>query len=170
MENMKRCVASIIVVMALLAGCSKPEDKFVGKWDGKVELPKEFVAMMEGMAKAFASTSKDPNAKAPDLQGELDKAKLELDLQKSGQYVLTTTSTKGTTTESGTWKLSEDGKTIKLTLPKDAQQKLDSTPGSPNLGNFGKDGMTFNVAEGNKAMALELNQAGMSIKFSFTKR
>lgn len=108
MTNFKSSCAALLF-LALIAGCSKPEDKFVGKWDGKMDLSQEMMDMAEA-AKAFLTPEQIKQME--DAQKMIADARVVLDLKDDGTYVMTTTGLNESHTVNGKWTLSEDGKTI----------------------------------------------------------
>jgi hypothetical protein len=158
-------LAAIALVAIALAGCSKPEDKFVGKWDGKVDVPQEAIDMI----KAFS-----PN-EAPKIETEIKGTKVELDLAKDGKYTVTTTPLSGKPSSvSGTWTLSEDGKTLTMSGPQlseDAKAKAKAAGATDAQIKQGEGQSTaYTVGEDAKTLTADLQQLGMTIKVAFTKR
>ena len=156
---------AIIAALLLLVGCGKPEDKFVGTWDGKIEIPPEAVAamnkMMEDMAKATGQKVTDADRQ------EMEKAltgaknvKPTLDLKEDGTCILTSEADGKTGTTSGKWVLSEDKKSITVTIQ--PQMGAAAVPTNQDL--------VFVVGEDGKTMSYEDEQMGVKSKLSFTKR
>ena len=87
-----RSLLAVTLLATLLAGCGKPEDKFVGKWAGKVDLPQQMIDMMKALA---------PEDQKDKVEQDLKNVKVDLDLKKGGAYTVTTVSNGTTTTEDG---------------------------------------------------------------------
>jgi hypothetical protein len=171
----KKALAVGLLLAALVVGCSKPEDKFVGKWDGKMEFPPEFFEMMKSMAEGMSKSmnSKDgratpsPDLNADEMAKELSNVKTELDLKKGGTCTLTSDAGGSNMVQSGTWTLSEDGTSIAVKLSPPAMSGA-AAPSS-TTGSFSQE-TVYVVSEDKKSMVYEQNQMGMKVKMSFTKR
>jgi hypothetical protein len=156
---------AIIAVALLLVACGKPQDKFVGIWDGKVEIPPETVEamnkMMEDMAKAAGQKITDTDRKQME-QGltELKNAKPTLELKEDGTCVLTSEGASPSDAANGTWVLSEDKKSITIKV-----ESGKSTEVPPN-----KQDLVFIIDADGKTMTFEDDQMGMKTKLTFTKR
>jgi hypothetical protein len=156
---------AIIAVALLLVGCGKPEDKFVGMWDGKVEIPPEAVAamnkMMDDMAKATGQKVTDADRKEMEkaLNGAKD-VKPTLDLKEDGTCVLSSEGAGRSETANGKWQLSEDKKSITVTV-----QSTAASAAAP----MNQD-IVFIIGDDGKTMTFEDNQMGMKTKLTFTKR
>lgn len=115
----KICIA-LIVASLLTAGCSKPEDKYVGTYTGRVEMTDEMKKMMEG----FASMGGDANF---DFDAEMQKSAFGLELRDDGTY--TALDNKNSNDE-GTWRLDEEAGLIYISKPADFNEGVDKGMGA----------------------------------------
>ena len=56
MIRMKSHSLIALLAVAALVGCGKPEDKFVGKYDGKLDMPQETLDQFKAAAIAAGAT------------------------------------------------------------------------------------------------------------------
>lgn len=92
-KRMPRFLRSLWPLLALIAiaaaGCSKPEDAYVGHYTGKVTLSEK--------------TLKLYGASAGKIQDMISKSKLTLDLNKDKTFASGTDSPQGKSNTTGTW-------------------------------------------------------------------
>lgn len=162
---MKRVTILAIVAAALLVGCGKPQDKYVGMWEGTMEIPPEFAELMRSMAEGMAKSTGQSMTAAEKKEMEdgiaaLKDMKLTLDLKKDGTCTMGSNAPGQNGTTAGTWLLSEDKKSITLTM----QQGDGATIGQMNRA------IVFVIGADGKSMTFEDNQMGMKTKLSFTKK
>ncbi len=166
-----RLLLPAIVAALLLIGCSKPEDQFVGKYTGSVEIPEEVV----NLAKQFSPDQ------AATIDDAINNPNLFLELKKDGIYTITSN---GTSTD-GTWSLSEDQKSVTLVLSEEAQQNAkdqvetmkaegdvdDSASSMLNsqLDSLVSDKMNYTISEDKTKLTLARQIAMFEIKIHFTR-
>lgn len=161
MKGVKRLLLPASLVFLLIAGCSKPEDKFVGKWDGKIEMPQEALDMIKGMASTMLPA--DQKGKIEEFEKFVKDGRLELDLQAEGKARLTSINPDGEDmAQEATWKLAEDGKTLSVTVARSA-----ATPGA--MGSVSRD-LNLSVSEDNRKLSIVQSDGGLSMTISFAKR
>ena len=161
---MKKLLPIALVAAALIAGCGKPEDKFVGKWNGKVELPQAAIDMI----KAFT-----PEAERGKVEQDIKDTKIELDLKKDRTYTITTTASGKTDSQNGTWTLDKEGKTVTLSAPKlseDAKSKAKAAGATDAMIQEGEGkSMAYTVSTDKRTLTHTEEQMGMSITMTFSK-
>ncbi len=170
----KKVFPVMLLLAALIGGCSKPEDKFVGMWDGKMEYPPEYLEMMKGMMEGLSKGMKDgkgtttppSNLNVEELVAEMNNVKFELELKKDGACSMSTGANGQKFSQGGTWTLSEDGKSIAVKMG-----AVSSVEGKPisSTGGVSQE-ITYKIAEDNKSMVFEQDQMGIKMKMSFAKR
>ena len=143
---MKRLCIALIAASLLIAGCGGPEDKFVGKWDGEFIIPEELLEM----AKANAPENE---------KDQFDDLSYSLELKGDGTYDMARNSTGERST--GTWTLSEDGKTISMTWPKGENDNSYSM-----ISDSSGDNMAFDISEDGKSISFDNEQMRMGMKFN----
>ncbi|HXH59878.1 MAG TPA: hypothetical protein VNI20_00820 [Fimbriimonadaceae bacterium] len=159
----KICVA-LVLCSALLAGCAKPEAKFVGKWDGKATFPQKVIDLLKAMV---------PADQQDKIEEDLTSGSISLELKKDMTYALVTSSKDRTDTTNGTWTLDKDGKNITLSAPKvtDADRKEGKAMGATDdMIDAGNKPLVCSIGEGGKTMTYSETQAGFTVSVTFTKK
>jgi ABC-type Na+ efflux pump permease subunit len=160
-----RSLLLVAVAATLLVGCSKPEDKFVGNWAGKVEFPKEAMDTLKAML---------PPADFAKAEKDIKEAKIDLELKKDKSYSITSVTENKPSTVTGTWTLSEDAKTLTLSGPKlgdeakAAAKKAGAT--DAQIAESEAKSTTYTVSEDGKSMSTTEAQMGFEITISFSKK
>jgi hypothetical protein len=160
-----RSLLLVAVAATLFVGCGKPEDKFVAKWIGKVDFPKEAMDTLKAML---------PPADYAKAEKDIKDAKLDLELKKDKTYAITTVAQGEPSTVTGTWTLSEDGKTLTLSGPKlsdDAKAKAKAAGATDQQISASEDKSTaYTVSEDGKTLSTTEAQMGFQITITFTKQ
>jgi hypothetical protein len=160
-----RNLAILAAAILLTAGCGKPENKFVGTWDGTMELPPEAVEMMKGLAESIAKSSgkslTEADRKAMEEgMASMKDMKLILDLKDDGTCTMTSNHPGQGEATNGTWQLSEDQKSITINM----QQGSGAAVGQVSRA------IAMVLSADGKSMSFEDNQMGMKTKLTFNKR
>jgi len=116
-----RILLPLLALMILIAGCGKPEDKFIGSYVGKQQLSQKAIDMI----------NKSPMA--AQLKDQIDKMAINLTLNKDKTAVLSATGQK--TTLSGTWSYDNKQVVVNFSSPQGAGQpmKLNPSPDGKSL-------------------------------------
>lgn len=125
----------------LLAGCSKPEDKLVGHYAGKINISEQGKAQMAKLGAAQAAQA----------QKMLDSMTMDLELKKDKTYSMNAKGPMGANNENGTWAV--------------ADQKVTLTPGA---GSSGRPVTLTSDASG-KVLTLDMGNVGGGGSMTFTK-
>lgn len=157
---MRRLCIALIAASLLVAGCGKPEDKFVGAYTGSVELSQETLDQMKAMA---AQIGQNPDEWVKDPQS----LSMTLELQDEGVFSITSSSTQSQSTTNGKWTLSEDGKSITLS---DIELTGDEEEQVARLGlDSSSLERTFTVSEDGRSLSHTDTQMGMTGTVTFTR-
>ena len=168
---MKKFCIALTAISLLAVGCGSPEDKYVGKYTGRMEMSEQMVELMKGFAAMGG-----PEAQAK-FEEEIETDTFELELMSDGTY----TTTDDTSTESGTWRLDEESGRIYLSIPdrvKDAMDEAASnnpmagitSAGAGGIGSLGQISpditeLGFAISEDGKVLTLSmldvLKESGM---------
>ncbi len=159
-----RTVLALAIALALLAGCSKPEAKYVGKWTGKVEVP---AASMEKIKAQLGPM-------AANIEEELAKLSMSLELKADGSYTMNTTAP-GSENVSGKWTLDSENRTVTLGKPEfteDIKKKMKENGMTDDMikeAEAASEQQVFKIAEGDKSMSMSQSQMGIDSSLTFTK-
>jgi hypothetical protein len=93
---------AIVLGIATLVGCSRPEDNVVGSYVGRLQLS----------AEAQARLSKLPPELATQINNELGTAKLNLEVRGDKTFSLVSNSPAQTRTDDGVWSLADNKVTL----------------------------------------------------------
>ena len=74
---MKASSLIALVLAVALIGCGKPEDKFIGKYDGKLDIPQETLDQIKVAAVAAGAT-------AAQVEQQIKSATFGMELMKEG--------------------------------------------------------------------------------------
>lgn len=138
---MKRICTLLVAATLLLAACGKPEDKFVGHYDGTMEMPQEMIDLMKSMAPQFGEDPSEMEAKLSNLQ-------IGMELRGDGTCSMTNESDGKTDLTEGTWTLNEEGTQITVQLT-EAKKKA-SALGMPTAG----EDLVLDVSEDGKTLSI----------------
>ena len=89
---------ALALAALLMAGCSKPEDKFVGHYTGKVQITPQ-------AEKALSALPKQAQAQT---RSQLQSLNVALDLKKDKAYTVSMSLPDGAYTGTGTWSLTDN--------------------------------------------------------------
>ena len=134
----------------LLAGCGKPEDRFIGKW--KVNADDTSRNIEDAVEVELEQDRSAGKAVPEDAQEKLTKfwtaivldAHMEIDVQADGSFV---TTLRGKVDEQGTWKLADDTLIMSPTAPQHGKSSkvLSGHLSSGQLCVKIEEGVTFEV-------------------------
>lgn len=161
---MKRTAAIALLAAALLTGCGKPEDKFVGNWDGKLDVPQASIDQIEKQMPGAGAMAK----------AQIKDRSIALELKRDGTYALAAKTGAQTDNVTGTWTLAEDGKSIHMSAPepdkatKDRMLKQGMT--EEQLKPKESDAKDLKVSEDGKTLSVSESNMGISVTLTFTKK
>ena len=155
---MQRTHAALLFALLLIAGCDKPEDEFVGKYDGKMEMDLELLELMQSAA---------PQEFPTNLEESLKSVTIELELKGDGTYAMVANSINGPSVQTGTWSLSLDGGVLTLSSPVKDQRIKDMVV---QMGFDSSEPIPMVVSDNGRTLSYRASQNGMSIKLTYTKK
>lgn len=151
-------VFSAITVVAFLSSCTpKPAEMILGKWQWVKYSSPQYDAQMKQIDEMAASTDS-----MVAMQGKMMKEKIEanmsrigentMEFQKEGKMINTFVRGESMENEEGTYKISEDGKTLSLIDKTGREDKFDLTK-------LTKDEMSIHIANPQAEMTIDLKKA-----------
>lgn len=159
-------------------GEQKPVDSaaqasFAGKYEGKIEIPKETVDQMKQMA----AQQGQPASAVDQLLASITKEKLQLELKLDGTFSMSAASQSAPGSENkGTWKLTSPD-TITVTSEKlsaEARSQMKARGMTDEQINQSEKQVTqpqtLKVSNGGKTLTLTQSNMGMSMHMKFTKK
>lgn len=155
---MKQLLIAIVACGVLLAACGGPEGKFIGKYDGEIEIPQQMIDLMKSFAEMGGE---DADAVIADMQN----AKISMELKKDGVCTMTAVAGGETHTNDATWSLNEEGNEITIKIA-DGEDSIASSNMMPDS----NTDLVFAVSNGGKVLTFEQEQMGMKFKMTFTRR
>ena len=145
MSRLTRFLFPFLLVAAIAAGCSKPEDKFVGHYTGKMVLSQ----------KALAELDK-AGPMASGLKEQLEKLTMDLELKADKTFSVTASgSTMGSGSTTGTWVLTDGAVVISPTSAASAGKQTAITGGQTQKFTASPDGKTLTADMSNNPMGAE---------------
>ncbi|KKL45506.1 hypothetical protein LCGC14_2355010, partial [marine sediment metagenome] len=157
-KAMQRTYAVLLLALLLITGCGKPEDKFVGKYDGTLEMDQELIELMQAAASPDLPTN---------IAESLKSATLELELKGDGTYAMISNSINGPSVQTGTWTLNLDGEVLTLSSPVKDQRIKDMVG---RMGGDSSDPIPFQISEDGRTLTFRGMQNGMSLGMTYTKK
>jgi len=156
---MKKLCIALVAVSLLVAGCGKPEDKFIGSYKGSIEFDESSMEQLRTMAK---SMGQDPSK----LEEELNSLQPSLELKADGVCTISVKTSNGSSSVNAKWTLAEDGSTVTLHDPEMSQEDKDQavTMGVKDLEN-----QVFTVSEDGKTLSYTNSAMGMTAVTKFTR-
>ncbi len=168
---MKKTCAFLVVVAVIACGCSKPEDKFVAKWEGRLSLPQEVMDMMKAAA---SMATPEQQKQMADGEKQINDLRLNLDLQKGGKCTITTTGIDENETSNGAWSLSEDGKTLTIVQPKptEAEKKaaMDKGVSASVIESLSEKNMDCVVSADMNTLTFKVAEMGVTLTITFVRK
>ena len=156
--NVKRFFVLLFAVPLLLVACSKPEDKFVGEYDGTIELPDGLIEAR----KLFALQSGDD----PDeVEAILTSGAIGMELRENGLCTMTTTYDEDSALTHGTWTLNDEGTQITVRIPID-----DETAEARGLPSGSGRLRVLDVSEDGKTLTYEEERLNRTVVTTFTRK
>ncbi|MCH8991969.1 MAG: hypothetical protein IIA44_09515, partial [Acidobacteria bacterium] len=152
---MKRAATALILATLVIASCSKPEDKFVGHYDGELNIPQQMIDAMKAMASSFGGNPEEVEARIVD-------GKIGPELRGDGTCTMSGSSGGEGDSMDGTWTLNEEATQITLQLA-EAEEKA-SEIGLPSAG----ENLVLDVSEDGKTLSFGGRQMGMAVGTAFT--
>ena len=155
---MKRLLVAVIAASLLLAACDKPEDKFVGQYDGTIDIPQELIEVMKSMVSQMGG---DPD----EVEAGMTGGKIAMELRGDGTCTMTKTADDNTELTDGTWTLNDEGTqiTVHIAMDEEAAAEMGLPSGS------GRD-RVLDVSEDGKTLTFEETQLGRTVKTTFTRK
>lgn len=151
MIRMKAHSLIALLVVAALMGCGKPEDKFVGKYDGKLEIPQESLDQIKAFATAAGATPAQ-------VEQQIKEATFGMELMKEGKCRVWSASKGQESSNEATWTLNEQGNAITIKF-KDPVAGTGVVP--PDMG--------LTASEDKKTLTFHRNEMGMQVTVVYTK-
>ncbi len=155
---MKRLWVAVIAASLVLAACDKPEDKFVGEYDGTIEVPPGLIEAM----KLFAiQRGSNPD----DVEAAMTSGTLAMELRGNGSCTMTTTFDEDSALTDGTWTLNDEGTQITVRIPIDDEtaEARDLPSGSGRL-------RVLDVSEDGKTLTYEEERLNRTVVTTFTRK
>jgi hypothetical protein len=165
-----RGTASILAVLALaLVGCGGPERRFVGTWDGSVDMSPE--AIEEVVNKLDPD---NPHA-ATGMRAGLAAVTLTLELKKDRTYSLTTAFPgQAPDVVTGKWRTDADGKTVTLDgaamTPERVAEMRATGASDKDIAKLEGTVVTLSVSKDKKTLAGPASPFGIQLDYTFAKR
>ena len=155
---MKRLFVAVIAASLLLVACGKPEDKFVGKYDGEIDVP-------EGMIELLKSYALQTGGNPDEVEAGLTEGKIAMELRGDGTCIMSTTTAGKTELTGCTWTLNDDGTQISVFIEMDeaVAEELDLPSGSGRL-------RELSVSEDGKTLTYEEHMLGKTLITTFTRK
>ena len=155
---MKRTCTLLVIASLLLAACTKPEDKFVGHYDGKTAIPQETIDAMRAMASSMGA---DPD----EVEARLTNSQISMALRDDGTCTLIGESDGRSESMEGKWTLNKEGTQVTIQFTGLEEKAADmGLPTGPN------QDMVLNVSEDGKTLSLEDAQIGLTFGMTFTRK
>ncbi len=155
---MKRACTLLVVATLLLAACDRPEDKFVGQYDGEIDMPQELIEAI----KLFALQSGDD----PDeVEAGLTGTKIAMELRRDGTCTMTESADDEAELTDGTWFLNDEGTQITVRIPMDEEEAA-----ARGLPRGAATDRVLDVSEDDKTLTFEQTQLGRTVTTTFTRK
>ena len=155
---MKQLLIAVIAASLLLAACDRPEDKFVGQYDGEIDMPQELIEAV----KLFAvQNGDDPD----EVEAGMTGGTIAMELRGNGTCTMTKTADDKTELTHGTWTLNDDGTKITIHIVMD-----EDTAALMDLPNVPSRDRVLDVSEDGKTLTLEESQLGRTVITTFTRK
>lgn len=148
---MKAHALIALALVAALMGCGKPEDKFVGKYDGKLEIPQESIDQIKAFAGAAGATPAQ-------IEQQIKSATFGMELMKEGKCRVWSASNGQESSNEATWTLNEQGNAITIKF-KDPVAGTGVVP--PD--------MALTASEDKKSLTFHQNQMGIKATVVYTR-
>ena len=155
---MKRLLVAVLAASLMLAGCDGPEDKFVGQYEGTVDMPQDLVELLKSLA---IQNGDDPD----EVEAGLTGGKLAMELRDDGTCTMIKTADDKTELTACTWTLNREGTqiTVHVAMDEVAAGALD-VPSGP-----GRD-RVLDVSEDGKTLTLNETVLRRTVKTTFTRK
>lgn len=153
-KNVKNLFIVTVACGALLVACGGPEAKFIGTYDGGMEMPQ---AMIDAMNAGAAASGVDPDEFVADVLN----ANMTMELKKDGVCIITSDLGGETNTQNVTWSLNDEGTEITLKLA----DSEGSTANANMMSGVNTD-LVFVVSDDGKVLTSEDDQFGMKMTYT----
>ena len=155
---MKRLLVVVIAASLLVAACDKSRDKFVGQYDGEIDVSPETIELMRSLA---LQNGMDPD----EVEAAMTGGKIALELRDDGTCTMTRTEDDKTGLTNGTWTLNDEGTQITVHVVMDeetaAERGFESAPSRDKV---------LDVSEDGKTLTLEETVLRRKVKTTFTRK
>ena len=155
---MKRLLVAVVAASLLLAACEKPEDKFVGKYDGAIDMPPDLI---EAIMLFAMQGGDDPT----EVEDAIINGTIALELHENGKCTMTNSLGDNSRSTTGTWTLNNEGTQITIHVERDEQTAAET--GLP--GGFGRD-RVLDISNDGKTLTFEDTVLRRTVKTTFTRK